>query len=70
MLYTLKISVYNIKVASPVVPKAPLDYNFHILLAIVLLNYLAILFLVRGTEYPFLLSPATPLYRTLVTLDE
>jgi hypothetical protein len=67
MLCRLKIAVYDIKGAPPKVPKASLNHDLHVLLAVVLLNHLAVLCLVRGPEYP--LGSFTPpsLNRTLIT---
>jgi hypothetical protein len=43
-----KISVYNIEVGLPSILKAPLDYNLHILVVVVGLNYVPIPFLLTG----------------------
>ena len=68
MLCRLKITVYNIAIRPPKVPKASLDYNLYILARAISLNHLFIPLLSRYTKA--LLPPLTPppLYRTLVTL--
>jgi len=62
MFLRLEISVYNIKVSLPIIPKASPDYNFHILMAIVGLNHRFIPHLVSSSEHPFGLFSPPPLY--------
>jgi hypothetical protein len=67
MFLRLKISVHNIEVGLPSIPKAPLDHNLHILMAVIGLNHVPIPFLVAGTEHPFCLFSPPLLHRTLIT---
>jgi hypothetical protein len=39
MFQGLKVAIYNIKISPPKIPKIALDYNLHILLTVVGLNY-------------------------------
>jgi hypothetical protein len=68
MLCRLKITVYNIAIRPPKVPKASPDHNLHILARAISLDYLFIPLLSRYTKA--LLPPFTLplLYKTLVTL--
>ena len=68
MLLRLEISVHNIEASSSEIPKACLDYNFHILMYVVRLYHPSIPFLPRSTKHPFGLFTSTLLYRTFVTL--
>jgi hypothetical protein len=62
MLYTLKVSVYNIKVRPSIVLKAPLDHDFHVLIRAVGLNHPWLPLLCRRTEALLVLYTPPPLY--------
>ena len=68
MFLGLKVSIYDIKVASPIVLKGSLDYSLYILAYAIGLDHLSILFLRWCLEYLFGLFTPPPLYRTLITL--
>jgi hypothetical protein len=68
MLYRLEITVYDVKGAPPSVLKASLNHNLHVLFTVILLNHLAVLYLVRGPEYPFGSFTPPSLDRILITL--
>jgi len=53
MLLRLKISVHNIEVAPPKVPKGSPDYDLHVLIRAIGLYHLPVLFLCRCTEHLF-----------------
>ena len=55
MFFRLEISIYYIQVTPLVILKTSLDYNFHILMYVVGLDYISILFLCRSTKYLFCL---------------
>jgi hypothetical protein len=68
MLLRLKIPVYDIVIRPPKVLKGSLDYDLHILIYTIGLDYLLILFLYRRAKallYPF--TPP-PFHKTLITL--
>ena len=70
MLSRLKIAVYNIKVRSPAILKAPSDHNLHILIRFIGLDHTWLLFLCRRAKAS-LVSFTLPLfYRALITLQD
>ena len=66
MLLRLEIAVYDIKVGLTIILKATLDYDLYILLAIVSLDHISLLYLVRSTEDLFVPFTLPSLYTTLV----
>ena len=68
MLFCLKIVIHDVKTSVFSIPKAPLDYDFYVLMTIISLNHFLIPLPVGSMEYPFcpLLSPS--LYRVFITL--
>ena len=66
MFLGLKISVHDVEVGLPSIPKAPPDHDLHVLVAVVRLNHFLVPLLVACTEAPFWALAATLLYRTLV----
>lgn len=67
MLLRLKISIYNIKTASPEVPKGCPNHNLHILLCVISLYHLPMPFLCRGSKTLLVVLAPPPLYTTLIT---
>jgi hypothetical protein len=68
MLCRLKITVYNIATTPPTVLKGSLDYDLHILICAISLDYLFIPLLCRRTKAPLYPFTLHPLHKTLVTL--
>ena len=66
MLLRLKVSVYNIKAGPSVIPKVPPDYNLHILLTIIGLDYIPVLYLIGSPKNLFVSFTLPPLYRAFV----
>ena len=66
MLLRLEIAVYDIKVSLIIILKVTLDYDLHILLVIVSLDYISLLYLVRSTEDLFVPFTLPLLNTTLV----
>ena len=66
MLLRLKVSVHNIKAGPTVIPKAPPDYNLHILLTIIGLDHIPVLYLISSPKNPFVSFTLPPLYRAFV----
>ena len=62
MLLRLKVSVYNIKAGPSVILKVPLDYNLHILLIIIGLDYILVLYLISSPKNLFVSFTLPPLY--------
>ena len=67
MLRRLKITVHDIAIGPPIVPKASPDHDLHILARAVGLNYLLVPLLLWCAKAPFPPFTPPPLYRTLVT---
>jgi hypothetical protein len=66
MFYQLKISIHDIKVQTPKVPKGALDHDLYILIRSIGLDHLTVPFLRWYIEYPFYSFTPPPLYRALV----
>ena len=69
MFPRLKVSIYDIKVAPPIVLKGSLNYSLYILIYTIGLDYLLIPFLGWCLEYLFVSFTPPLLYRALVALD-
>jgi hypothetical protein len=68
MLLGLKITVYDVKVAPPKVPKHCPNYSFHVLIRAVCLDYPRLPFLWRSSKAPLVPFAPPSLYGTLITL--
>jgi hypothetical protein len=66
MFYRLEISIHDIKVRTPEVPKGALDHDLYILICSIGLDHLMVLFLQWCIEYLFCSFTSPPLYKALV----
>src|SRR5438552_18996481 len=68
MLCRLKITIHDIKVRSPIIPKAPPDHDLHILTRTIGLDHFWLPFLSWSAEGPLISFILPLLHRALIAL--